>query len=156
MRIVVRLGLCGGEGSGCRGKLGEPKSRDEWMTSLPTKRAMKPAYMEQTSVNAFSSQGAQGAAEDASWTALPGQAPQLHIGYKGPMKKPQLAKDVIAEKNAELMRLSRQLQLKDQVSSLSIMCSEPYSVCKALSLKRAVAKRCVVRLQNSTCLTFIE
>lgn len=85
------------------------------MTALPTKRAMKPAYMEQTSVNSFSSQGAQGGADDPSWTALPGQAPQLHIGYKGPMKKPQLPQDVIAEKNAELMKLARRQESKEQV-----------------------------------------
>ena len=112
----------------CRGKLGEPEVRDEWMTALPTKRAMKPAYMEQTSVNAFSSQGAQGAADDPSWTALPGQAPRLHIAYKGPMKKPQVAQDVIAEKNAELMRLARQQESKDQVRFLSASCGERYRV----------------------------
>lgn len=85
------------------------------MTALPTKRAVQPAYMEQTSVNAFSSQGAQGAADDPSWTALPGQAAQLKIVYKGPMKKPQVPQDIIAEKNAELMKLARQQDAKEQV-----------------------------------------
>jgi hypothetical protein len=85
------------------------------MTALPTKRAMKPAYMEQTSVNTFSSQGAAGVADDPSWTALPGQAPQLNIGYKGPMKKPQVPQDIIAEKNAELMKLARKQDTKEEV-----------------------------------------
>lgn len=90
------------------------------MTALPTKCATKPAYMEQTSVNAFSSQGTQGAADDPSWTALPGQAPQLHLAYKGPMKKPQGPQDIIAEKNAELMRLARKQDAKSGYDQLQV------------------------------------
>jgi hypothetical protein len=82
------------------------------MTALPAKRTITPAYMEQAHVTAFSSHGASGTDADPSWTALPGQAPQLNIGYKGPMKKPQVPQDIIAQKNAELMKLASKQHAK--------------------------------------------
>lgn len=106
----------------CRGNINQVESRDEWMTALPTKRATKPSYMDQKSVSTFSSHGADSTADDPSWTVLPGQAPQLHIAYKGPMKRPQVPQDRIAEKNAALMELAKQQQAGVQVcydSSLS-------------------------------------
>jgi hypothetical protein len=82
------------------------------MTALPEKRAAKPAYMEQTSVNAFASQGTESQGPDASWTALPGQpvTQQLNLTSSGPgpTKQPKSAKDMIAEKNAELLELALQ------------------------------------------------
>ena len=89
--------------------------RDEWMTALPEKRSMNPAYMDQKGVSAFASQSSQAAAQDASWTALPGQTTQqqLHLtfgvpgGGHGRTKRPDTAEDVIAQKNAALMRLAR-------------------------------------------------
>lgn len=77
------------------------------MTDAPEVAAGEPAYMAQKSVTSFSQQGVSQAKVDAGWMATPGATPaHMLTGPSAATVQPVTAKDAIANKNSELLRVA--------------------------------------------------
>ena len=77
------------------------------MTDAPEVATGPPAYMAQKSVSSFAQQGVSKAGVDASWMATPGAKPaHMLTGPSAATVQPVTAKDVIASKNSELLRIA--------------------------------------------------